>query len=357
MSLLIASRDAHPYIKERAYLVCDGVKDDDDINETILKGGYYGIKAELTAGRFSVDNPVQLENLNGGLALEGAVPSDGWTRGGTTLVPSATFPTDKAVIQIGTGKYGPNNRVAKLTVDGRNPQGKIIHGLHNGAYNSVIEHVACIDLTGWGFLYGAPGRKTTDAKILYTKAKNCGMGGHSPMDGCEAPDMHFLLPLVFQCPPGAIAGINFGPGTGGFHLIGGQIYDNHCPGLRVTAVLGTVDAIKIENNDHGVYIDGGGGGSFGNITLRGNSCSQEGVFDNIHVVQGDKVKFAGGRNYSNVELQIGSPFHQVRHGAYLGARTSNIEIDMQFGTYRTGNFQGARVMDLGQNNTVRGKGL
>jgi hypothetical protein len=358
--ILIASNDAPTVVKNSAMYVCDGTDDHVQINAALALAGTYGLEVKLSAGRFFVREPIVMDKTNGGFTLAGSGASDGYTRGGTTIsVHTSGFPTGRAIIESGLQNYNPGNTIRDITVDGRNQTYSVIHGIHSASYAGYLDHVVAIDCSGWGFKHGNLNassvlRAATDTRIIDCKVKNCALGGHTSSGGSAAStDMHWINCLVFNLPSTATAGIYLASGTGGAHVIGGQIYDCQCPGIHLESILATITGMKIENNNHGIYINGGRGASITGVTFRANSNTTDNTYDNIHVNAGSYISITGGRNVSN--NYTGTPQNPVRYGVYLNSGTSYIGIhNMLFDVYGAGTWGTAKALNNGTNNSIHG---
>jgi hypothetical protein len=184
--------------------------------------------------------------------------------------------------------------------------------------------------------------------------KACDLGGVGALaGGSHAADMHWINCLIFNLPNTATAGIHLATGTAGAHIIGGQIYDNACPGILVVSVTHLITGMKIENNNHGIHFTGGRGTAVTGCGFRGNSYSTDNTYDNIYVQSGSHISITGGRNISNVDT--GTPANIVRYGVNLGASSSYVGVsNMVFDVYNAGSWGTAKALNSGSNNTIAG---
>jgi hypothetical protein len=358
LALVIAATDAPTVIKNRVASdhLCDGTDDHVQLQNAIDKATAYGVEAKPSTGRFVIRQPINMNKAGGGIKLHGSGDSNEYTRGGTTIMPhSSGFPTGRALIESGTTVYGPNNSIRDLTLDGRGYTYAVIHGLHTASYSGRIRDVTINGCSGWGAHCGSSSYDATDTRFNEVTIKSCGLGGIGALaGGSHATDMHMTGLLIFHLWNGAIAGIHLGTGTAGAHIHGGQIYDNPCPGILVQSVTHIINAMKIENNNHGIHFQGGGGTTVSACGFRGNSYSAENTYSNIYVQSGGDISITGGRNISNVQLSSG-PFHVVKYGAHFAAGTSYIGyVDAIWTTYGTGTWGTAKVLNQGSNNVITG---
>lgn len=179
--LLVASSDAPARVKAVAWLVCDGVADEVQINQALAALGPYGGTVRLSQGRFFVSNSITIDDYQ---ALVGA----GCMATVLFLASGANCPViitaDFAALVVGDTTGGPTGwSVTDLAIDlnkANNVSGSPagygfrIYG-HNYRIERVIIHHGNIDgiWTQWSSSASPGSPHSMEARITDVEIHNC----------------------------------------------------------------------------------------------------------------------------------------------------------------------------------------
>lgn len=286
--VIVAASDAPAIVKARAYLTCDGIADQEQIN---LALSTLGVSAHvmLSQGTFNITSPILINQHGTTLVGSGVGQKAGSTQvgPGTTIKAAAGF-TGLALVQVLSGStiypvYGCTLR--DFTVD-CDLQGTTSHGVYFSSNRGLINHVHVFDAMGDGFIFnGVAGWDTYDSVITESQASGCGGAGlHFFTD---SPDCHSIGNVFFDNRYG-IHIQSASEQITNCHTYNNTDYNFY---LNNSGSRTKVVGCKIEGSGkHGVFMDSSGGNGTSDVQFVGNNFKNSGdSADNTY----DHVNIAG----------------------------------------------------------------
>ncbi len=326
-TLLVASADAHPRVREVAHYQCDGTDDDQTIAAAVAALASHGGTVRLSEGLFHCTGAVRLttrialvgQGRSTILRAHGTWPAfDGTTVGG--LIEPAAADTQK-------------NHVAWLALDGNRYQGAEVKGIYyNITSNAGFDEGP--DAGHWfsdlyvfrtrhSAVHLAGGRMRA-TKLSGVRVYNPGAEGAEPV----AHGFHIDCPDGFytQCECGSASGA-------GFYIEGANNRFTNCKawysdlsGFIVRTWRNQFSACESQDNEqHGFHINSGPNSFVGchADSNSWNSAAPAQLYDGFHIPAGKRIQLVGCAAYDKNE---GNRGNQQRYGFYLGAGSEHCQI-------------------------------